>query len=141
MGTSIRLGLAQLVLVGLVLIGCAPALPATTPHPAGTSAGGGARVGEVVTGIASYYADRFHLRRTASGVPYDKDQLVAAHRSYPFGTVLRVTNLANGRSVTVRVIDRGPFVEGRILDLSRRAAEELGFIEAGLTEVRIEVIE
>lgn len=96
---------------------------------------------EVHTGTASYYADRFHQRRTASGQRYDRNELVAAHRSFPFGTVLRVTNLANDRVVTVRVIDRGPFIKGRILDLSRRAAEELKFIGAGLARVRIEVLE
>jgi rare lipoprotein A len=96
---------------------------------------------ETRTGTASYYSDKLHNRLTASGVPYDRNALVAAHRSYPFGTVLRVTNLANDRVVTVRVVDRGPFIRGRILDLSRRAAEELNFIRAGLTEVRIEVLE
>lgn len=96
---------------------------------------------ETVTGVASYYSDRLHNRITASGIPYDKNALVAAHRTYPFGTVLRVTNLANDRVVTVRVVDRGPFIKGRILDLSRRAAEELDFITAGLTEVLIEVLE
>jgi rare lipoprotein A len=96
---------------------------------------------ETKTGTASYYSDRFHNRRTASGVPYDRNAYVAAHRTYPFGTILRVTNLANDRVVTVRVVDRGPFIRGRILDLSRRAAEELNFLRAGLTEVRIEVLE
>jgi rare lipoprotein A len=96
---------------------------------------------ETLTGTASFYSDRLHNRRTASGVPYDRNAYVAAHRSLPFGTVLRVTNLTNDRVVTVRVVDRGPFIKGRILDLSRRAAEDLNFIRAGLTEVRIEVLE
>ncbi|HEX7051975.1 MAG TPA: septal ring lytic transglycosylase RlpA family protein [Longimicrobiales bacterium] len=96
---------------------------------------------ETRIGVASYYADRLEGRLTASGIPYDKEALVAAHRSYPFGTVLRVTNLENRRTVVVRVIDRGPFVDGRIIDLSRRAAERLGFILEGLARVRIEVLE
>jgi rare lipoprotein A len=96
---------------------------------------------ETLTGTASYYSDRLHNRRTASGARYDRNALIAAHRSYPFGTVLRVTNLANDRVVTVRVIDRGPFIKGRVIDLSRRAAEELDFIRAGLARVRIEVLE
>lgn len=95
---------------------------------------------ETRTGVASYYADKLHNRRTASGIRYDRNALVAAHRSYPFGTVLRVTNLKNERWVTVRVVDRGPFVRGRILDVSRRAAEELGFVGQGLTQVRVEVL-
>jgi rare lipoprotein A len=95
---------------------------------------------ETRTGTASYYSDKLHNRRTASGVRYDRNALVAAHRTYPFGTVLRVTNLKNERWVTVRVVDRGPFTKGLILDVSRRAAEELGFIGQGLTRVKIEVL-
>ena len=73
------------------------------------------------TAHASYYADRFHGRRTASGRVYDKNKLTAAHKSLPYGTKVRVTNLANGKSVIVEVIDRGPFVRGREIDLSRKA--------------------
>lgn len=94
----------------------------------------------VLTGRASWYSDRLAGRRTASGERYDPALYTAAHRELPFGTLLRVTNLANGSSVEVRVNDRGPFTRGRVLDLSRRAAEELGFIHAGHTEVRIEVL-
>jgi rare lipoprotein A len=100
----------------------------------------GRRVLAVQTGSASYYSDALAGRPTASGEPYDPRQLVAAHREYPFGTILRVTSLASGRSVEVRVVDRGPFAYGRVLDLSRRAAEELDMIEAGHVEVRIEVL-
>jgi rare lipoprotein A len=138
-------GLARLVLA--LLIGCAalacsgrPSAIAATPRPVGSGSAGATAL-ETVVGTASYYSDRLHNRRTASGVPYDRNAWVAAHRSYPFGTVLRVTNLENGRTVTVQVVDRGPFVRGRILDLSRRAAEELGFIRQGLARVRVEVLE
>lgn len=101
---------------------------------------------ETVTGSASFYADTFEGRRTASGIPFRQNQLVAAHRAYPFGTILRVTNLSNDRSVNVRVVDRGPFgnsakAKRRIIDLSRRAANELGFIRSGHTEVRVEVLQ
>lgn len=92
------------------------------------------------TGTASYVADTLADRPTASGEPYDPDALTAAHRSYPFGTVVRVTNLANDRHVTLRINDRGPFVPGRIIDVSKRAANELGFVRAGLAEVRVEVL-
>ena len=95
----------------------------------------------VLEGSASWYADALAGRRTASGEPYDPSDLIAAHRALPFGTRLRVTNLANDRSVEVRVIDRGPFVAGRILDLSRSAAEEIGIIRAGHGRVRVEVLE
>jgi rare lipoprotein A len=104
------------------------------------------RVLERVTGEATFYADRFEGRRTASGVPFRQNQMVAAHRAYPFGTLLRVTNLRNDRSVNVRVVDRGPFgaaakARGAVLDLSRRAAERLGYIDAGRTRVSVEVLE
>jgi rare lipoprotein A len=94
----------------------------------------------VLTGTASFYADALAGRRTASGAPYDPQQLVAAHRTLPFGTILRVTNPDNGRSVEVRVIDRGPFTRGRVLDLSRSAAEALDMISRGVVPVRIEVL-
>lgn len=95
-----------------------------------------------VTGEASFYANRFEGRRTASGIPFRQNQMVAAHRSYPFGTILRVTNLGNDRSVNVRVVDRGPFgTERRILDLSRRAAQVLGYESEGRARVRVQVLE
>jgi len=95
----------------------------------------------VVEGTASYYADEFHGRKTASGEIFDMYALTAAHKTFPLGTIARVTNLRNNREVIVKINDRGPFVEGRILDLSYGAAEKLDFIIDGLTEVRIEVLE
>jgi rare lipoprotein A len=91
-------------------------------------------------GLASYYSDRFHGRRTASGERYNRDALTAVHNSFPFGTLLRVTNLRNHRSVLVRVNDRSSRRQGRLLDLSRRAARELGFVGTGLTLVKLEVV-
>lgn len=91
-------------------------------------------------GGASFYADKFHGRTTANGEKYDKNKYTAAHRKLPFGTMLKVTNLANGKSVIVRVNDRGPFVKNRIIDLSRRAAQELDFIRQGVAKVKIEII-
>lgn len=91
-------------------------------------------------GIASYYSDRFHGRRTASGERYDRNGFTAMHRSLPFGTRIRVTNLSNNHSVEVRVNDRGAPTNKRLLDLSRRAAKELGFIRQGLAQVKLEVI-
>ncbi|MEX2571338.1 MAG: septal ring lytic transglycosylase RlpA family protein [Gemmatimonadota bacterium] len=105
-----------------------------------------ARALEAATGEATFYADMFEGRRTASGIPFRQNQMVAAHRSFPFGTLLRVTNLGNDRSANVRVVDRGPFGGGRsgqpaVIDLSRRAADQLGFINAGRANVRVEVME
>ncbi len=89
------------------------------------------------TGIASYYGTKFHGRRTASGERFNNGAMTAAHRSAPFGSHLKVTNVANGRSVVVRVNDRGPFVRGRIVDLSQSAARQIGMKGRGLTRVRL----
>jgi rare lipoprotein A len=93
------------------------------------------------TGVASYYAKKFEGRRTASGDRYDGDRLTAAHRTLPFGTKIRVTNLANDASVVVTVNDRGPFRKNRVIDVSRRAARTLGFIADGTAQVAIEVVD
>ena len=89
-------------------------------------------------GKASFYAKKFHGRKTASGERLHPDSLTCAHRTYPFGTKLRVYNPANGRSVVVKVTDRGPFVRGRIIDLSWRAAKELGIISQGVATVFVQ---
>lgn len=91
-------------------------------------------------GYASFYGDSFIGKMTASGEIYDANQLTAAHRSLPFGTKLKVTNLENCYSVVVRVNDRGPFVAGRIIDLSNRAARELDIIQKGVARVQIEIV-
>ena len=92
----------------------------------------------VQTGKASYYAKKFSGRKTASGERLHHDSLTCAHRTYPFGTQLKVTNPANGKTVIVRVTDRGPYVKGRIIDLSVRAARELGIIAQGIAPVVVE---
>ncbi len=91
-------------------------------------------------GVASYYGKKFHKRPTASGEIFNMYKLTAAHRVLPLGTVVRVTNLSNGRWVEVKVNDRGPFIEGRILDLSFAAALELEMVEPGTTNVMIEIL-
>jgi len=98
------------------------------------------RTGPVLLGVgrASYYGERFRGRRTASGERFNPDHLTAAHRTLPFGTRLRVTNVRNGRSVVVRVTDRGPFHGRRVLDLSKAAARRIGMIAAGTARVRME---
>jgi rare lipoprotein A len=100
---------------------------------------------EVVEGEATYYASKFHGRRTASGMVFDNSGMFAAHRFFPFGTVLRVTNLANQRSVIVTVVDRGPFgtspaARRLILDVSQQAAADLDFLRQGRTPIRVEVL-
>lgn len=92
-------------------------------------------------GIASYYARRHDGRRTASGEIHDEDEKTAAHRTLPFGTRVKVTHLKNHKDVTVRINDRGPFVKGRVIDLSRRAAKELDLLREGTARVKIEVLD
>ena len=93
------------------------------------------------TGIASWYGPGFHGKATANAETYDQDALTAAHRTLPMPSMVRVTNLENGRSIKLRINDRGPFARGRIIDVSRRAAGLLGFREAGTAKVRVELIE
>ena len=92
------------------------------------------------TGLASYFASRYEGHATASGARYEEARLTAAHRTLPVGTRVRVTNVENGRSVVVTVIDRGPFKSGRVIDVSKRAASDLGFLRQGTTRVRLEVL-
>jgi len=92
-------------------------------------------------GVASWYGPGFHGKRTASGEVYDMDDMTAAHKRLPFGTRVRVHNRDNGRETVVRINDRGPFVDGRIIDLSRAAAREIGMLGTGTARVRIAVVE
>lgn len=92
----------------------------------------------VTQGMASYYSDHHHGRKTASGEIFNMHALTAAHRTYPLGTKLKVTNVKNGKSVQVKVNDRGPYAKGRILDLSKGAAKQIGMIDSGIALVRIE---
>lgn len=91
-------------------------------------------------GLASYYSDSFIGKPTASGEIYTAKELTAAHKFLPFGTLVRVRNLSNGKEIVVRINDRGPFVEGRIIDLSRPAAEAIDLISSGIARVRIETV-
>ncbi len=89
-------------------------------------------------GMASYYASKHAGKKTANGEVYRSNKLTAAHKTLPFGTSVKVTNLSNGKSVVVRINDRGPFAKGRIIDLSKAAARKIGMIKAGVTKVKIE---
>ena len=116
--------LIAVLLAGLV-VGC-------------SSSGSSGRVSKSSeTGVASYYAHKYHGRTTASGEKFDMNALTAAHKTLPFGTKVKVTNLENGRSVTVRITDRGPFVKGRVIDLSLAAAKKIDMVKAGVAKVEI----
>lgn len=118
----------------LVLAGCS-----STPKSGSGSAS--ATSGHSETGQASYYGNEFHGRKTANGEQFDQAKLTAAHRTLPFGTRLKVTNTQNGKSVQVRVNDRGPFVKGRVIDLSSSAFKTIASLNAGVVPVRIQVVD
>jgi rare lipoprotein A len=113
------------------------AVAAKKPTPAAAGTPGAATQGESY-GLASYYGQG---SQTASGEKFNANELTAAHRTLPFGTRVRVTNVATGRSVTVRVNDRGPYVPGRIVDVSHSAAESLGIVGRGVAKVKLDVVE
>jgi rare lipoprotein A len=92
------------------------------------------------TGLASWYGHPYHGRAAANGEIYDMEKLTAAHRTLPFGTLVRVTNLGNAKTVDVRIIDRGPFVAGRIIDLSHAAAQAIDMIGPGVAQVRVDIV-
>jgi rare lipoprotein A len=125
MKTCFKLNRSILLMMILAIAACSsqPPVRPESPHQA--------------LGMASYYAGNLHGRKTASGETYHKDKLTAAHRFLPFGTRLKVINLENGREVQVRINDRGPFVQGRIVDLSYAAARELQMIDQGVVRVRV----
>ena len=95
---------------------------------------------QTASGVASWYGGKFHGRRTASGETYNQHAMTAAHRTLPFGTEVVVTNEATGKSVVVRINDRGPFTGGRVIDLSHKAASQIGMINSGTARVTLEVI-
>jgi rare lipoprotein A len=111
------------------------------PESAFASEKGEGKVLLTLTGVASYYAEDFNGKKTSNGEVYDMNSHTAAHRTFPFGTKVRVVNLDNNKSVIVRINDRGPFHEGRILDLSYGAAKEIDLIRLGTAHIRLEVIE
>lgn len=123
---------------------------ASSPRPASAEGGRAVDLPEVprrkpaaaasFTGLASWYGRDFHGRTTASGEPYDMAALTAAHQTLPFGSRVRVTNLANGRWVVVVINDRGPYAADRLIDLSHAAARRLGILEDGLAKVRLDVL-
>ena len=126
-----------LVLIALALAGCAHKKHVRVPPP---PAAANPQPGYTETGLASWYGHPYHGRPAADGEIYDMETLVAAHRTLPFDTWVRIVNLTNNKSVEVRIIDRGPFVDGRIIDLSHAAARAIDLIGPGVAQVRMEVI-
>lgn len=108
----------------------------TVPMPSNSDA-----VGFSESGGASYYAAKYHGRTTASGEPFNQNNLTAAHKTLPFGVSVKVTNIANNQSVTVKINDRGPFVSGRVIDLSRTAFSKIANLNQGVIQVTIKVVD
>jgi len=133
---------ALCVLTVLAIGGCGHKKHAriTPPSPATPRPPSSVKVGETETGVASWYGHPYHGRAAANGEIYDMEKMTAAHRTLPFNTWVRVYDLDNNKTTEVRIIDRGPFVDGRIIDLSHAAAREIEMIGPGIARVRIEVI-
>ncbi len=138
--TSRRLAPATLLAFTALFAACAPTVARSDAAPTAFVVETQAPAFKVQEGKASWYGPGFAGRRTASGEVFDPSQLTAAHRELPFGTLVRVHNLDNGRSVVVRINDRGPFKSSRVIDLSRAAAEALGMLGPGTADVRLEVL-
>lgn len=139
--------LLAISLMSIYMVGCSAAARFTAggpspsyPAPSSSSTRFAGKSLLTVQGVASYYSTGFNGKKTASGETFNKDAFTAAHRQFPFGTLLRVTNLSNKESVEVTVNDRGPFEKGRIIDLSEAAARAIGMIRTGTAEVRIQVL-
>ncbi len=121
---------ASIFLLTVMLAGCGSLFGSSTP-----------RRGKFQIGMASWYGPGYHGNACASGEIYDMHKLTAAHRELPFGTYVRVTNLRNGKSVVVRINDRGPFKRDRIIDLSYAAARKIGMVREGSARVRVEIVD
>ena len=144
---AISIALPLAVLVAFIFSGCGKkhsvaakrTAPAATHAPAPSKAITESAISNEV-GVASWYGRPFHGRQAANGEIYDMEKLTAAHKTLPFGTWVRVTNLSNNKTVEVRITDRGPFIAGRIIDLSHAAAQEVELIGPGVAQVRLEIV-
>ncbi len=137
-----RLKFSRLMVCSFFILaaGCGTTVPRFTSEPSSDRVPGDPSVHQL-TGIASYYADEFHGRTTANGEEYDMHAMTAAHRTLPFNTTVRVTHLLTGTSVIVRINDRGPFKDDRVIDLSLEGAKRIGLIAKGTGPVRLDVLE
>ena len=122
-------------LILMILAGC------TSTSAVGSSKTKEYAESHALAGKASWYGDKFHGRLTASGETYNMNANTAAHKTLPFGTIVRVTNTANNKSVDVKINDRGPYVKGRVIDLSHKAFSQIGDVKKGVATVKIEIID
>ena len=132
---------ASAVVASLLLNGCVSSPRFTMSRESNTDPGSGASYEMYEEGVASYYADEFNGRKTSDGETYDMHAFTAAHRTLPFNTKVRVTSVQSGKSTVVRINDRGPFKDERIIDLSLAAAKAIEMIGTGTAQVRLQVVE
>lgn len=137
---STRYALAALAIAVLLSTACGKKRTSASASRKTPSRAAAAQPGTTQTGLASWYGHPYHGRRAANGEVYDMDKMTAAHRTLPFDTLVKVLNLDNQKTVEVRINDRGPFVDGRIIDLSRAAAQQIAMIGPGTAKVRVEVL-
>lgn len=128
------------LLIMLSLIGCASSNKIASSDPVITQKEPSA-VGDIQYGVSSYYAEKFHGRRTANGEIYDMYEISGAHQTLPLNSIVKVTNLENNKILVIKINDRGPFIKNRIFDCSYGAAVKLGFISKGTAIVKVEVLE
>lgn len=135
---KIRRHLTRILILGLIGLGLSlSALPLSAKEKLSQKSQTQAKA---MTGMASYYGKKFHGRRTANGETFNNNALTAAHKTLPFGTKVKVTHLRNRKSVVVRINDRGPFIRGRVIDLSVAAAKKIGLTRTGVARVKLELI-
>jgi len=128
-----------IISTSIILISCTGGRPTIQPVTA-TGITSPNKIGDIQYGISSYYAEKFHGRRTANGEIYNMNGLSAAHQTLPLNSIVRVTNLENNKVIDLKINDRGPFIKNRVLDCSYGAAVKLGFIRKGTAMVKIEVL-
>jgi len=133
-----------LLILAIILDGCSSSTrfgkQDSDSKPGNKTGNDNSEILETIEGVASYYSEEFHGRKTANGETYDMYGLTAAHKTYPFNTEVRITNISNGKSVVLRINDRMPGYKGRLIDVSFQAARELGMIITGTVNVKIEVL-
>lgn len=132
--------LVLVIIIALTLVGCSNTPKKTVAYPKSHVKNSRFKVGKTIRGKASWYGDYFHGKKTASGEKYNMYNLTAANKTLPFGTIVRVTNLNNGKSVKVKINDRGPYIEGRMIDLSRAAFKKIAPLGVGVLDVEVTIL-
>jgi peptidoglycan lytic transglycosylase len=133
--------LLLVIITAISLIGCSSTPKKAVSYPKSHVQNSKFKVGRTVKGRASWYGDYFHGKKTASGEKYNMYNLTAASKTLPFGTIVRVKNLDNGKSVKVKINDRGPYVQGRMIDLSRAAFKKIAPLGAGVLKVEVTILD